>query len=82
MIETSGANVNIANSAVITTAAPYGKTGTWVIDPDGFTIAASGGDITGTTLGSELPLTMSLSHRYRAAATTERTTVISTSTMS
>ena len=54
LIETSGANVNIANSAVITTAAAYGKAGTWVIDPDGFTIAASGGDITGATLGSEL----------------------------
>jgi filamentous hemagglutinin family protein len=56
-IETSGNKVKIADSAVITTKAADGKTGTWTIDPDGFTIAASGGDITGATLGRELALT-------------------------
>ncbi|MHC1711148.1 MAG: filamentous hemagglutinin N-terminal domain-containing protein [Solidesulfovibrio sp.] len=49
-IETSGKTVKIADSAKITTKAAKGKTGTWLIDPVDFTIAASGGDITGTTL--------------------------------
>ena len=53
-IETSGAKVSVANDAVVTTDAPSGKKGLWLIDPDGFTIAASGGDITGTALGNEL----------------------------
>jgi len=53
-IETSAANVQIADTAHITTLAPYGKIGTWLIDPPDFSIAASGGDITGTQLGSEL----------------------------
>lgn len=53
-IETSGNKVKIADSAVITTKAANGNTGTWTIDPDGFTIAASGGDISGTTLSSNL----------------------------
>ena len=37
-IETSAANVNIASDAKITTAAPLGLTGTWLIDPQDFTI--------------------------------------------
>ncbi|GAB6126929.1 beta strand repeat-containing protein [Humidesulfovibrio idahonensis] len=53
-IETSGSTVKIADSAVITTYAPYGKTGTWLLDPVDFTIAASGGDITGAALGNLL----------------------------
>ncbi|MFS2035879.1 YDG domain-containing protein [Polaromonas sp. CT11-55] len=53
-IETSGAQVNIADSARITTAAPAGTTGTWLIDPVDFNIAASGGNITGAALGSNL----------------------------
>jgi hypothetical protein len=53
-IETSGAHVRIANGANISTRAANGKTGTWIIDPQDFTIAASGGDITGTELSSEL----------------------------
>jgi len=53
-IETSGAHVNIADSARITTAAPAGNSGTWLIDPVNFTVAASGGDITGAALGSNL----------------------------
>ncbi len=53
LIETSGNTVNIADSAVITTAAPYGKAGTWVIDPDGFTIGL-GADMTGTALSNAL----------------------------
>ena len=53
-IETSGKSVKIADTATITTASAKGKTGTWTIDPDGFTIASYGGDITGATLGKQL----------------------------
>ena len=53
-IETSAANVKVNDSAVITTYAPYGKTGTWLIDPNDYIIAASGGDITGSALGTSL----------------------------
>ncbi len=53
-IETSGAKVSVANNAVITTQAASGKKGLWLIDPTDFTIAASGGDITGATLSNEL----------------------------
>jgi filamentous hemagglutinin family protein len=56
-IETSGDQVNIADSAVVTTKAANGANGTWLIDPTNFTIAASGGDITGTLLSAELQLT-------------------------
>ncbi|CAN2533919.1 hypothetical+protein [Methylocapsa aurea] len=52
-IETSGDKVTIADSAVVTTASSTGDTGTWIIDPDGFTIGTNG-DITGTLLGSLL----------------------------
>jgi filamentous hemagglutinin family protein len=55
-IETSAANVTIKDGAVITTAAPFGKAGTWLIDPNDFTIAASGGDVTGAALTSALTL--------------------------
>ncbi len=47
-IETSGDKVTIADSAVITTKSAYGQNGSLLIDPDGYTIAASGGDITGS----------------------------------
>lgn len=53
-IETSGARVSVADGTKITTAAASGTTGTWLVDPTDFTIAASGGDITGATLTSEL----------------------------
>jgi filamentous hemagglutinin family protein len=53
-IETSGDSVKIAETAVITTAAPKGKAGTWLIDPVDFTIAKSGGDMTGSDLSSIL----------------------------
>jgi filamentous hemagglutinin family protein len=54
MIETSGNKVQVADSAYVTTKAAYGKDGAWLIDPDGYTIAASGGDLTGATLGTNL----------------------------
>jgi hypothetical protein len=53
-IDTSGAHVVIDPSVKVTTLAAKGKTGTWLIDPNDYTIAASGGDITGTLLSSQL----------------------------
>ncbi len=53
-IETSGAHVNVSDSARITTAAAQGSTGQWLIDPTNFTIAPQGGDITGAALASQL----------------------------
>ncbi|QDR80260.1 filamentous hemagglutinin N-terminal domain-containing protein [Sporomusa termitida] len=53
-VETSGKRLKIGDNALITTAAANGKTGTWLLDPDGFTISAVGGDITGAELGSQL----------------------------
>jgi filamentous hemagglutinin family protein len=53
-IETSAAHVTVADSAIVTTAAPLGKTGTWLIDPNDYTIASSGGHITGSALSTQL----------------------------
>ncbi len=55
-IETSAAHVKIASDAHITTAAVNGLAGTWLIDPVDFTVAATGGDITGAQLGANLAL--------------------------
>ena len=53
-VETSGQHVHVEGSARITTLAKDGIAGDWLIDPNDFTIAASGGDITGATLSSAL----------------------------
>jgi filamentous hemagglutinin family protein len=53
-IETSGAHLHVADSAKISTLATNGHAGTWLIDPQDFTIASFGGDITGAELSSEL----------------------------
>ena len=54
-IETSAAHVKIANDVNITTAAPKGVTGTFLIDPLDFNIGAGAGDdIRGTTLAALL----------------------------
>jgi len=53
-IETSAAHVKIASDAKVTTTASLGHSGTWLIDPVDFTIAATGGDITGATLSTNL----------------------------
>ena len=53
-VETSGGRVQIGDTARVDTRASQGKTGTWLLDPDGFTIAATGGDITGATLSTNL----------------------------
>lgn len=46
-IETSAASLFFADSAHISTQAQNGQTGTWLIDPKDFTVAKSGGDMTG-----------------------------------
>jgi len=52
-IETSGHQVNVDSRSHITTAAAAGN-GQWLIDPNVFIIAPSGGDITGATLSNQL----------------------------
>ena len=56
-IETSASQVNIADSAKITTLAINGKMGNWIIDPTDFTISAIGGNLTGVILSSNLSTT-------------------------
>ncbi len=53
-IETSAAHVEIANDAKVTTAASGGLSGNWLIDPADFTIAASGGDMSGAAVNAAL----------------------------
>jgi trimeric autotransporter adhesin len=53
-IETSAAHAHIADDAMITTRAAQGHSGNWLIDPNDFTIAASGGDETGAQLSNAL----------------------------
>lgn len=53
-IETSGDRVKIDDGAYITTHSVDGETGQWLIDPDGFTIANSGGDVSANFLSSLL----------------------------
>jgi trimeric autotransporter adhesin len=55
-IETSAAQVEVADGAKISTVAPHGLYGSWFIDPHDFTVAASGGDISGAMLSSELAI--------------------------
>ncbi|MDI1274159.1 filamentous hemagglutinin N-terminal domain-containing protein [Polaromonas sp.] len=52
-IETSAAHVNIRDDVRVTTAAPQGLMGTWLIDPQDFIIGA-GGNISGVTLSAQL----------------------------
>ena len=53
-IETSGTKVSFDRDVKVTTAATNGTTGQWLIDPQDFTIAATGGDITGADLSTLL----------------------------
>ncbi|MHB1057643.1 MAG: beta strand repeat-containing protein, partial [Rhodanobacter sp.] len=53
-IETSADHVHIADSARVNTLAPNGQAGNWLIDPKDFTIAASGGDMTGGAVATAL----------------------------
>jgi filamentous hemagglutinin family protein len=56
-IETSAAHVKVANGTSITTAAALGNTGNWLIDPNDYVIAATGGNITGSALAASLATT-------------------------
>ena len=53
-VETSGGRVQVGNNASVDTLAPLGKSGSWLLDPNDFTIASSGGDITGAALSTAL----------------------------
>ncbi|HET8694825.1 MAG TPA: filamentous hemagglutinin N-terminal domain-containing protein, partial [Aquabacterium sp.] len=53
-IETSAAHVVVDPALQLSTSASQGRTGQWLLDPVDFTIAASGGDITGALLSSLL----------------------------
>lgn len=53
-VETSGARLDIADEARVSTLASGAAAGTWLIDPNDFTIAAAGGDITGAALSANL----------------------------
>lgn len=57
LVETSGQYLKVADSAKVTTLAKDGLSGDWLIDPNDFTIAASGGDITGAQLSTNLGTT-------------------------
>ncbi len=51
-IETSGKNVEIADSARVSAVAPNGTTGTWLIDPLDFTISAGSDAQTSSGIGA------------------------------
>ncbi len=53
-VETSGAQLTIADSARVDTNAASGHAGTWLLDPNNVTIAASGGTISPTTIEANL----------------------------
>ena len=53
-VETSAAHVTVVPGSKITTHAPQGTSGNWLIDPADYTIAAAGGDITGFDLAFNL----------------------------
>ncbi|MCC7706060.1 filamentous hemagglutinin N-terminal domain-containing protein [Janthinobacterium sp. GW460P] len=55
-IETSANHVAVG-AAQVSTAAPRGATGTWLIDPHDFTVAASGGNMTGAEVSQALAST-------------------------
>lgn len=67
-IETSAAHVKIADDAKITTAAPNGNSGTWLIDPVDFTIAAGSGALSTSGIGAST-LSTSLGSSNIAIAT-------------
>ncbi len=51
-IETSAASVKIANDIRVTTAAPGGLTGSWLVDPTDFTISAGSAALTTSGIGA------------------------------
>lgn len=71
-IETSAAHVKIADGAKITTKAANGLTGSWLIDPIDFTIAAGSGALTTSGIGAST-LSNSLAGTNVAIATSAAT---------
>lgn len=55
-IETSAAQVIALQGRKVTAQAARGATGTYLIDPNDYIVAASGGNITGAQLGTDLAL--------------------------
>src|SRR5665213_2570284 len=53
-VETSGASLTVGDGATVNTSAARGASGLWLLDPNNITIAASGGDITPTTITAAL----------------------------
>src|SRR5450830_1025379 len=53
-VDTSAAHVKIDDALKVTTASNKGLSGTWLIDPTDYTIAASGGDQTGAYFSNAL----------------------------
>ncbi|MBO7082084.1 MAG: filamentous hemagglutinin N-terminal domain-containing protein [Neisseriaceae bacterium] len=53
-IETSANKVQIDDNAFISTKAANGKTGEWLIDPTDYTVAATGGDMSGQAVSNAL----------------------------
>lgn len=57
MVETSAAHVQAGSNARVSTLSSTGRHGTWLIDPQDYTIgAAAGDDISGATLSANLEL--------------------------
>jgi filamentous hemagglutinin family protein len=54
LIETSAANVKVADTAHIDTSAPHGLMGTWLLDPNDFVISLAGGDLSTVQLVASL----------------------------
>ncbi len=54
IIETSAAQVNVADDAIVTTRAATGRNGLWLIDPLDYVIAPGGGNQTGAQLSASL----------------------------
>lgn len=49
-VETSATRLTISDSATVDTHAPHGHAGQWLLDPFDFSVAATGGNMTGTAL--------------------------------
>ncbi|KRP53464.1 hypothetical protein TU75_05460 [Pseudomonas poae] len=52
-VETSGAQVQIAPATRVTTQAPKGRTGKWLVDPTDFTVSAGGQAQTTSGIGAD-----------------------------
>ena len=53
-VETSGHTLQVGDGASVSTRSSQGLSGQWLIDPNDFTVAATGGDISGATLSTNL----------------------------